>query len=118
MASERERIKKEMWKDGKFRQDLEMIAKWPDNMFGTRPFGLKEALFLLCDVGHGEKMPDELTLRKACAVVYSDHIRLEGKLYYAMKEKADGRKRNLDPLRNIKPRKPDMRRKMRGNHGD
>lgn len=77
------RNKKEFTEDAVFVENLKACEEWPDHAYMMRPHGLKDALFLLHDIFKTGEIPPEAELRKACALVYADHLRLEGKHFYA-----------------------------------
>lgn len=82
-----EKIVAAMRSDAGFMANVKACENWPNGAYMMRPHGLKSALFLLADVASGESLPDELELRKACALVYADHLRLEGRYFYAEEAK-------------------------------
>jgi hypothetical protein len=82
-AGKKDVIARQMKSDVVFLEQLRACEEWPSHCYMFRPNGLKDALFLLHGVATGEDWPSELELRKACALVYADHLRLERHYFYA-----------------------------------
>lgn len=73
--------------DKEFQHNLKACQEWPKHAYMFRPHGLKDALFLLHGIAEGKPLPALAALRKACALVYVDHLRLEGHYYCAEEAK-------------------------------